>query len=69
LQAADFVVRGLLVDQVALDRIRAVTLVRLDELARASEATGEDPGASEATGEDPGASEATGDFPVAAPIR
>jgi AcrR family transcriptional regulator len=43
LQAADFVVRGLLVDQVALEGIRAVTLVRLDELAAASDATGEEP--------------------------
>jgi len=33
LQAADFVVRALLVDQGALDRIRPVTSVRLDELA------------------------------------
>jgi len=36
LQAADFVLRGLLVDQVALDRIRAVTLHRLDELEAAA---------------------------------
>jgi AcrR family transcriptional regulator len=44
LQAADFVVRGLLVDQVVLDRIREVTLLRLDELAAgASEATGTQP--------------------------
>jgi AcrR family transcriptional regulator len=54
LQAADFVVRALLVDQGALDRIRPVTSVRLDELAGASEATGDESGASEATGEIPG---------------
>jgi AcrR family transcriptional regulator len=46
LQAADFVARGLLVEPAALDAIRAVTLLRLDELAGASEATGEDRGAS-----------------------
>jgi AcrR family transcriptional regulator len=59
LQAADFVVRGLLVEPARLEGIRAVTVHRLDEL----------PGASEATGQDPGASEATGEDPVAAPIR
>jgi AcrR family transcriptional regulator len=36
LQAADFVVRSLLVDQARLDGIRAVTLGRLDELEAAS---------------------------------
>ena len=36
LQAADFVVRALLVDQGALERIRPVTLVRLSELAAAA---------------------------------
>ncbi|MDT5066770.1 MAG: hypothetical protein QOK02_2925 [Mycobacterium sp.] len=69
LQAADFVVRALLVDQGALDRIRPMTSVRLDAPAGASEATGENPGASEATGENPEASEATGETPAAAPIR
>jgi hypothetical protein len=59
LQAADFVVRGQLVEPARLKGIRAVTVHRLDELAGASEATGADPEASEATGEDP----------VAAPIR
>jgi AcrR family transcriptional regulator len=36
LQAADFVVRALLADQGALERIRPVTLVRLSELAAAA---------------------------------
>jgi hypothetical protein len=36
LQAADFVVRSLLVDQARLDGIRAATLGRLDELEPAS---------------------------------
>ena len=36
LQAADFVVRSLLVDQARLDRIRAATVERLDELEAAS---------------------------------
>ena len=36
LQAADFLLRALLVDQPALDRIRTVTVRRLDELAVAA---------------------------------
>ena len=36
LQAADFVLRGLLVDQVTLDRIHAVTLHRLGEIEAAA---------------------------------